>query len=259
MGAVTALLKIGSSFDYQINCGSLGVLIVLFEKRVDGTGLLHDFEIKIKRLIDYRDLIPPFELLQSKGDSEILMECLKPVLLCFNYNPPSTLNTIAASIKKFMEMRNYICALPGEESGVRVLRLRVFVPGNDDDEKIQTISSFLLGNKNVSKIPVNVSGDLKSIYSDCVNGILRESKLKWKFVWNSVDEWTIFIFISRIKTATQNLADYSMIEHMNKDDDEGDRPTSLLSKMDSRNNQFTSTLRVLNRVLDTASTGLSRT
>jgi hypothetical protein len=474
MGDVTA----GSSndgliSDYVIHCGSLGVLIVIFVKRVDGTGPFSDFNITIRTLFNYR-IITAFELVQSRRNSATLMNRLEPVLRCFNYSPPCTLETIAANIctllknsglmynnikpwggmdldssifyknpngmhlgilyhltelnrwsmfgssdsrcvflenddkrkfvsveflfdekvlryrffekgsdllpdsltglqytdlgtisssdqdhiltgclqtlrskpnvripdghlqwyiegsdymrftgikriidvyepdnseytffdyagmpyyasyernsvgpasadlafsmikylsnlmdssstqyekwlciKKFMVMRIFICELPAEESSARFLRLCLFVPGlGNEEEKIQTISSFLWGNTDVSNIPVNISGDLKTIDSDHVNGILRESTLKWKFVRNSGNEWTIFIFIHRIRTASQRLADDDLSIFMNKDVDKEDRPPSLLSCMDSRNDQFTSTLRLLNRVLDTASTGL---
>ena len=117
----------------------------------------------------------------------------------------------------------------------------------------------------MSYIPVNTSraSDTKTIESDCVNGKLRASKLIWKSVGVSPNEWRIVINIYPIKTAIENLADSDMSKHMNDDFEVGHRPPSLVntssdlkSRMDSRNDQFTSTLRVLNRVLDTASAGL---
>ena len=125
----------------------------------------------------------------------------------------------------------------------------MFVPDIDDD-KIRTISSFLLGNVDVPDIPVTPLGRFKTIDFNHINGRLRKSNIKWKELRN--DGWCIYIIINP-KTTHESVEDYEVSGHLN---DDGHRPPSLLSKMDSRNDQFTSTLRLLNRVLDTASTGL---
>jgi hypothetical protein len=112
----------------------------------------------------------------------------------------------------------------------------------------------------VPHIPVTPLGRFKTIDFNHINGRLRKSNIKWKGAPG--DEWVIY-FIIYPKTKQESVAGYSMSDHLNDDFDKRDRPPSLLtpsnamtSKMDSRNDQFTSTLRLLNRVLDTASTGL---
>ena len=155
-------------------------------------------------------------------------------------------------IKKIMQFRGKICNLSETDKDIWSSVIRLIVPGIDDG-KIQTISSFLLGNVDVPDIPVTLLGENKIIDFNHVNGRLRKSNIRWRGGQN--DEWFIYIIILP-ETNQESIANYSVSDHLNDDNVKGDRPSSLLSKMDSRNDQFTSTLRVLNRVLDTASTGL---
>jgi hypothetical protein len=118
---------------YEICCGCVGGdpdtvdgLTVELVELANGAALPCDYEITIKKIGSDSVIIPVFKLMQSRRNSATLMDRLEPVLLCFNYNPPSTLDTIAASIKTLLENSGLMYATNINDWGVMDLDSSIF-------------------------------------------------------------------------------------------------------------------------------------
>lgn len=178
--------------------------------------------------------------------------------------------------KQLIEARSKIYKI---EQNEQLISLNLNIPYNDD-EKIQIISSFLLGNdvsrSSMHPVTTNENGNIKTIEFLDSNKIQRPSIIKW--IHDGNDHWGISIEIGYRDQAIDTLKEYTIADFLNGPEDpmpsfhnryseaaaestSGNDSVSggsagLSSMFTPPENKFLTTLHLLNRMLDTTSAGL---